>query len=68
MKNSFLFNLRSSIVLNIKGKNVNRFINKLVKQNIDILNIKYINYKEIEIRVFKSDLEKIEKIKSIYLM
>lgn len=66
MKNSFLFNLRSSIVLNIKGKNVNRFINKLVKQNIDILNIKYINYKEIEIRVFKSDLEKIEKIKSIY--
>lgn len=66
MKNSFLFNLRSSIVLNIKGKNVNRFINKLVKQNIDILNIKYINYKEIEIRVFKSDLEKIEKIRSIY--
>ena len=66
MKNSFLFNLRSSIVLNIKGKYVNRFINKLVKQNIDILNIKYINYKEIEIRVFKSDLEKIEKIKSIY--
>lgn len=66
MKNSFLFNLRSSIVLNIKGKNVNRFINKLVKQNIDILNIRYINYKEIEIRVFKSDLEKIEKIKSIY--
>lgn len=66
MKNSFLFNLRSSIVLNIKGKNVNRFINKLVKQNIDILNIKYINYKEIEIRVFKNDLEKIEKIKSIY--
>ncbi len=66
MKNSFLFNLRSSIVLNIKGKNVNRFIIKLVKQNIDILNIKYINYKEIEIRVFKSDLEKIEKIKSIY--
>lgn len=66
MKNSFLFNLRSSIVLNIKGKNVNRFINRLVKQNIDILNIKYINYKEIEIRVFKSDLEKIEKIKSIY--
>ena len=46
MKNSFLFNLRSSIVLNIKGKNVNRFINKLVKQNIDILNIKYINYKD----------------------
>ena len=66
MKNSFLFNLRSSIVLNIKGKNVNRFINKLVKQNINILNIRYINYKEIEIRVFKSDLEKIEKIKSIY--
>jgi len=66
MKNSFLFNLRSSIVLNVKGKNINYFINKLVKQNIDIININYINYKEIEIRVFKRDLKKIEKIKSIY--
>lgn len=66
MKNSFFLNFKSSIKLNIKGKNINRFLNKIIKQNIEILDIKNISYKEIEIRVYKKDLEKIEKIKTIY--
>ncbi len=66
MKNSFLSSFKSSIKLNIKGKNINRFINRLVKQNIEILDLKNINYKEVEIRIYKSDLEKVEKIKTTY--
>lgn len=66
MKNSFLFRFKSSIRLRIKGKNINRFINKLIRQNIEIIDMKNISYKEIEIRIYKSDLEKLEKIKTIY--
>lgn len=66
MKNSFVFSFKSSIKLRIKGKNINRFINRLVRQNIEILDMKTISYKEIEIRIYKSELEKLEKIKTIY--
>lgn len=66
MKNSFLSSFKSSIKLNIKGKNINRFINRLIKQNIEILDLKNISYKEVEIKVYKSELEKIEKIKTVY--
>ena len=66
MKNSFLLKFKSSIKLNIKGKNINRFINKLISQKIEILDIKNISYKEVEITIYKKDLEKIEKVKTIY--
>lgn len=66
MKNSFLSSFKSSIKLNIKGKNINRFINRLVKHKIEILDLKNISYKEVEIRIYKSELEKLEKIKTIY--
>ena len=66
MKNSFLFSFKSSIKLRIKGKNINRFINRLIRQNIEIIDMRNISYKEIEIRIYKSDLEKLEKIKTIY--
>lgn len=66
MKNSFLLKFRSSVKLRIKGKNVNRFLNKLIHQNIELLEVKNINYKEVEIIIYKKDLEKIEQIKTIY--
>lgn len=66
MKNSFVFSFKSSIKLRIKGKNINRFINRLIRQNIEILDMKNISYKEVEIRIYKSELEKLEKIKTIY--
>lgn len=66
MKNSFVFSFKSSIKLRIKGKNINRFINRLIRQNIEIIDMKSISYKEIEIRIYKSDLEKLEKVKTIY--
>lgn len=57
---------QSKISLNIKGKNINRFIKKLRNNKIDILNIKYKNKNEANIIIYKRDKNKVKKIKSIY--
>lgn len=57
---------KSKISLNIKGKNINRFIKKLTDKKIDILSLKYINRKEVNIIIYQKDYEKLMKIKSIY--
>ena len=59
-----LFN--SKISLNIKGKNINRFIRKLRENKIDILRIKYKNKNEANIIIYRKDLNIVKKIKSIY--
>ena len=56
----------SKISLNIKGKNINRFIKKLRNNKIDILKIKYKNKNEANIIIYKKDQNKVKKIKSIY--
>ena len=58
--------LQSKIALNIKGKNINRFIKKLTARKIDVLSLKYINENEINIIIYKRDYENVLKIKSIY--
>ena len=58
--------LKSKISLNIKGKNINRFIKKLRTKKIEILNIKYINKNEADIIIYKKYYAEILKIKSIY--
>ncbi len=57
---------KSKIALNVKGKNINRFIKKLTTRKINILSLKYINKNEIEIIIYKEDYETVLKIKSIY--
>ena len=57
---------QSKISLNIKGKNISRFIKKLRNNKIDILNIKYKNKNEANIIIYKKDIYKVKKIKSIY--
>ena len=56
----------SKISLNIKGKNINRFIKKLRNNKIDILKIKYKNKDETNIIIYKKDQKKVKKVKSIY--
>ena len=58
--------LISKISLNIKGKNINRFIKKLRSKKIEILSLKYKNKNEADIIIYKKDYEKVLKIKSIY--
>ncbi|MBR2840555.1 MAG: sporulation protein YqfD [Bacilli bacterium] len=56
----------SKVHLNIKGKNINRFIKKLRSYKISVLSIKYKNKNEASIIIYKKDYEKLLKIKSIY--
>lgn len=58
--------MKSKYSLNIKGRNINRFIKKLRQNKIEILKIKYKNKNEANIIIFKKDYEKLKKIKSIY--
>lgn len=58
--------LVSKISLNIKGKNINRFIKKLTTNKIEILSLKYIDKNQADIIIYKKDYETILKIKSIY--
>lgn len=61
-----IYKLISKISLEIKGKNINRFIRRLRSNKIDILKLKYKNKNEVCIIIYKKDYEKLLKIKSIY--
>lgn len=66
MKNQFINLFTSTVKVNIKGKNVDRFIRKLITLKIELLELNQISYKEINIKVYKKDYEKILEIKTIY--
>ncbi len=57
---------KSKIALNVKGKNINRFIKKLTAKKINILSLNQINENEVKIIIYKEDYEEVLKIKSIY--
>lgn len=66
IKNLVLFLLENKVIINVKGKNIERFIKRLKNNNISIYNIKYINNSEINITILTKDLKKVEEIKTIY--
>ena len=57
---------KNTIDIKVKGKNIERFIRRLNNHNIDILNINYLKYNTIIIRIKKDDLEGLELLKTIY--
>ena len=66
MKNKIIYDLKSKIKLNIKGKNINRFIIRLHNNKIDILKCINKNKEEIDIIIYEKDYEKLKQIKTIY--
>ena len=58
--------MTSKVKINVKGKNIERFIKRLKTNNIDLLKIEYIKYNEINIIIYKKDYEKLLDIKTIY--
>ena len=66
MKDKIFRIFSSSIKIKICGRNVNNFIKRLVKSKINIEKVEPISYKEIDIIINYNDLEKINKLKSIY--
>ena len=66
MKNLLLYNLKSKIKLNIKGRNINNFIKRLNINEINIFKIKNINNEEVNIIIDNKDYDKVLNLKTIY--
>ncbi len=66
MKNQFILLFEKKLDLKIEGKNINRFLKRLVVNEINVYNIKYINDNEAIIKVRAIDYSKIKEIKTIY--
>ena len=66
IKNYFLFKLKSKIKLNIKGKNLERFIKRLVNNKIELIKINYLKRNEFNIIIYRKDYDKLLELKSIY--
>lgn len=66
MENRFLNKYENIIKIKIKGKNIDRFLNRLYKSNIELLDIDKINRKEINLKIYLKDYEKVLNLKSIY--
>ena len=54
------------IEIEVQGKNIERFIKRLVRNHISLLRISKVNEKCFRILVYSRDLEKIDNIKTIY--
>ena len=55
-----------TVELKISGRNIERFIRRLLKNGISLLNIKKIDYQTIIILVYSKDVKKIDELKTIY--
>ena len=64
--NDWLDRFKTTIEIKAKGKNIERFIKRLISLDIELLEIKYIKYNEIIVKIFETDLEQIEQVKTIY--
>ncbi|MDD4733917.1 MAG: sporulation protein YqfD [Bacilli bacterium] len=66
MKNKIVRSFQNRIVINVQGKNIRTFISRLISKKIELLNIEYVNYKEVNMEIYSDDYKKIQSIKSIY--
>lgn len=58
--------MSNKIQIKVTGKNINRFIMRLIQNKIEILELENISNQEISVLINKDDYQKIKKIKSIY--
>lgn len=66
MDNNWLNKFKTTVKVRVSGKNIERFLKRLVSLNIELLEIEYLKYNEISIVIYKEDLSRIEEIKTIY--
>lgn len=66
MQDSILNKFQNVLKVKIEGRNLERFIHRMLKNKIEIIEVKYQNYKEAYIKIFAKDYEKLEEIKTIY--
>lgn len=58
--------MKSKVCLNIKGKNIIKFIKRLNNNKIELLDIKYIKNDMVNIKIYKSDYNQVMELKTIY--
>lgn len=66
MKDKIFKIFSSSIKIKITGRNINNFLKRIIRNNINIIKVIPISYKEMDLIVDYKDLDKIEKLKTIY--
>lgn len=66
MKDKIFRIFSSNIKIRISGKNINNFIKRIIKNNINIIKLIPRSYKEVDLIINYNDLEYIEKYKTIY--
>ena len=66
MRNTFIDKLESSVKVVIEGKNVNNYIKRVIKDKINIINLKYLDYNKVEITIKYNDYLKLKDHRSIY--
>lgn len=66
MRDSFLEIFNNVIKLKIEGKNINRFLRRLIANKVELLGVKIKNNNEMVIKIYQKDYEKVLEIKSIY--
>lgn len=58
--------MKKTVELKITGKNIERFIRRLLKNEISLLNIKKIDNQNMIIIVYSKDVPRIDELKTIY--
>lgn len=66
MKEKILKIFTSSIKIKITGRNINNFLRRIIKNNINIEKVIPVSYKEMDLIIDYKDLDKVLKIKTIY--
>ena len=66
MKDKIFKIFSSSIKIKITGRNINNFLKRIIRNNINIIKVMPISYKEMDLIIDYKDLDKIEKLKTIY--
>ncbi len=60
--------MNSRVRLKVVGKNINRFVMRLIQNDIEIIELENISTREINVVIKKDDYQKVRKIRSIYQM
>ena len=57
---------KSKVNIKVNGKNIERFIQKLYLNHIELLKIQYLNHKSAIITIYEKEYEKVQNLKTIY--
>lgn len=66
MKNELIYKFKNTVKLKISGKNIERYIKRIISMDIEILDMKKLKYNEVSIKINKEDYKRILEVKSIY--